>query len=453
MESQKGAEIVTRRDCIGRKFWYWNKRLLNIEFYGGITVNDLKSKIEQANQETVRRLIDASISWVDIKKAIDTCPGMKSNMIMHAGAPISWDRMGDAQKNAVKGAILYEGWAKTVEEADNLVAAGQVELSPCHFHGTVGSMTGVTSPSMPVFVVKNETFGNYGHCLFYESPEPKKLSFGYVGPESMANLKFIDEVCFPVLKALVAATGPFNVKKIISRALFMGDEMHSRSFASTALFNLEITPYLFDLSFDKKTLREVSDFIRRSEQFFLHIVMAACKALADGANGVEYSTVVTGIARNGVEVGIRVSGLGDQWFTGPSGPIEGLYFGNYTVADAQPDMGDSAITETTGLGAMAHAASPALGLTKGSVEMAYKYTNEMQQICIANNPHYAIPYLGGKGSPVGIDIRKVIETGITPVINTGIASKRGGQIGVGNARAPKEAFKKALIAYNEKYGK
>lgn len=414
-------------------------------------MSELSEKIQAANEEVVHRIADSQISWVGMSKAIDTCPGLKPNMVMHAGAPITWDRMGDAQKNAVKGAIMYEGWADSLEEADRLVATGQVEIEPCHLHGTVGSMTGVTSPSMPVFQVKNDTYGNIGHCHIYESPEPTKLSFGYVGPESMENLKFVDEVVFPVLTELSRAMGPFNVKKIISRALFMGDELHSRSFASTALFNLEISPYLHELPFDKETLRAFSDFVRRSEQFFLHLVMAGSKALADAATGVEYSTVVTGIARNGVEVGIRVSGLGEQWFTGPSGPIEGLYFGNYTVADAQPDMGDSAITETTGLGAMAHAASPALGLTKGSVDMAYKYTNEMAQITVGTNPHYAIPYLGGNGSPLGVDIRKVIETGITPVINTGIASKKGGQIGVGNVRAPMEAFKKALVAYAQKY--
>ncbi|MDL2264262.1 DUF1116 domain-containing protein [Synergistaceae bacterium OttesenSCG-928-I11] len=415
-------------------------------------MSSLKEKIEHANNEAVDRMINAQISWVGMKKAIDTCPGMKKNMVMHAGPPISWERMGDAQKKAVCGAAMYEGWGKSIEEADRLVASGEVELSPCHFHATVGSMTGITSPSMPVFVVKNETYGNYGHCHIYESPEPQKLSFGYVGPESFENLKFIDEVIFPVLSALIANIGSFNVKKIISRALFMGDELHSRSFASTSLFSLEVSQYLFELPFDKATLLAFSDFVRRSEQFFLHLVMAASKALADAANDIPYSTILTGIARNGVEVGIRVSGLGDEWFTGPSGPVEGLYFGNYTVEDAQPDMGDSAITETTGLGAMAHAASPALGLTKGSVEMAYKFTNEMQQICCANNPHYAIPYLGGQGSPVGVDIRKVLESGITPVINTGIASKKGGQIGVGNARVPKEAFKKAIVAFKEKYG-
>lgn len=412
---------------------------------------DLKSKIDQANQEAVRRMIDSQIMWIDVRKAVDTCPGMKGNMIMHAGPPIEWERMGSAQKNAVKGAVVYEGWAPNLDEADKLVSTGQVVLAPCHEHNTVGSMTGVTSPSMPVIVVKNETFGNEGYCLMYESPEPHKLSFGYFGEESLKNLKWHEEVCGPVLKAVVAEMGPFNVKEIISRALFMGDELHSRSFASTALFALEISPHLVKLGFDKKTLSEVADFIRRSPQFFLHFGMAGSKAIADAAVGVEYSTVVTGIARNGVEVGIRVSGLPGQWFTGPSSPIEGLYFGNYTVDDAQPDMGDSAITETTGLGCFAHAASPALGLTKGSVDMAYKFTSQMEQICVGHNPHYSIPYLGGKGSPLGIDIRKVLANDIVPAINTGIAHKKGGQIGVGNAYAPREAFKKALLAFREKY--
>jgi hypothetical protein len=209
--------------------------------------------------------------------------------------------------------------------------------------------------------------------------------------------------------------------------------------------------HLIELDFDKKILSQVVDFIRRSDQFFLHFGMASAKVTADAANGIEYSTVLTAIARNGVDVGIRVSGLPGEWFTGPAGPIEGLFFANYKPEDAQPDMGDSAITETVGLGAFAHAASPSLALTKGNVDMAIRYTNEMREICVGTNPNFGIPALAGKGTPVGIDIRKVLDTGITPVIDTGIAHKQGGQIGVGNSRAPIEAFKKALIAFRKKY--
>lgn len=414
-------------------------------------MSNLKTKIEQANQEAVRRMVDSRPVWVDIKNAIDVCPGLKKNMIMHAGPPISWDRMASPQKNAVRGAVIYEKLAKTMEEADDLVASGGIELSPCHEHNTVGSMCGVTSPSMPVIVVRNEMFGNEGYVLIYESPDSQKLSFGSFGDTVIKNLKWIDEVVAPVFKALVAKMGPVNLSRIISRALTMGDELHSRSFASTAGFVLEVTPYLFELDFDRRTLAGVADFIRRSDQFFLHFAMAAAKVTADAANGIEYSTVVTAIARNGVEVGIRVSSLPGQWFTGPAGLIEGLFFSNFTAEDAQPDIGDSAITETIGLGAFAHAASPSLALTKGNVDIAVKYTKEMQEICVGNNPNYGIPVLGGKGVPLGIDIRKVLDTGVTPVINTGIAHKQGGQIGVGNSRVPKEAFKKALLAFRNKY--
>jgi hypothetical protein len=246
--------------------------------------------------------------------------------------------------------------------------------------------------------------------------------------------------------------GGVNLRNIIARALTMGDEMHSRNTAATALFFLEIAPYLFELDFDKKQLVAVTDFFRKSDQFFAHLSMVACKVTADAAEGIDYSTVLTAMSRNGVEVGIRLSGLPKQWFTGPAGPIEGLFFADFSGADAQLDIGDSAITETLGLGAFAHAASPVLALTKGNVEMALRYTSEMQEIAVSNNPNYGIPALAGKGTPVGIDARKVLDTGITPVINTGIAHKEGlGQIGVGNSRAPIEAFKKALVAFRETY--
>jgi len=411
----------------------------------------IKENIEKANQEALKKILDAQPYWVDVKKAIEVCPGLKDNMIMHAGPPIAWNRMGSSQKSAVRGATIYEGWAKDQQEAESLLESGKVVLSPCHEHNTVGSMCGITSPSMPVFVVKNDTDNNEGYVLLYESPEREKLSFGFFDENVLRNLKWIDRVLAPVLKALVDKMGSVNLKPIIARALTMGDELHSRNFASTANFNLEVSPHFFDLDFDSKTLRSVSDFIRRSDQFFLHLVMAAGKVTADAANGIPYSTLVTAIARNGIEVGLRISGLEGEWFTGDAGPIEGLFFAGYTQEDAQPDMGDSAIAETIGLGAFAHAASPSLALTKGDVNLAMKYTQEMEEICVGNNPNFGIPALGGKGTPTGIDIRRVLDSGITPVINTGIAHKQGGQIGVGNSRVPMSVFKDAIIAFQAKY--
>lgn len=411
----------------------------------------MKDKIDEANKAALDKILNAKPHWVDVQKAIDVCPGLEDNMIMHAGPPISWEKMGSSQKSAVLGAVIYEGWAKTKKDAEALILSEKVKLSPCHEHGTVGSMCGVTSPSMPVFVVENMAEGNRSHVLIYENPGREKLSFGFFDDKVLENLKWIDNYLAPVLKSLVDKMGPLNINPIIARALTMGDEVHSRNFASTALFSLTVTPYWFDLDYDAKIMRSVTDFIKRSDQFFLHLVMAAAKATADAAHGIPYSTLVTAIARNGVDVGIRVSGLEGEWFTGSAGPVEGLFFAGYSQEDAQPDMGDSAITETIGLGAFAHAASPALALTKGSVEMALRYTKEMEEICIGNNPNFGIPALGGKGTPSGIDIRKVLETGIAPVINTGIAHKLGGQIGVGNTRSPMSAFKDAIMAFRKRY--
>ena len=412
---------------------------------------ELKKKIDEANQEAVNRMINSKLVWVDVHPAIEVIPGMKKNLILHAGPPITFKRMCRPQKNAVIGAVIYEGLASTEEEVDELCASGEICLEPCHEHKTVGSMCGVTSASMNVLVVKNETYGNSSFCLIYESPERERLSFGVNSEAVLENIRWIDSNIAVGLRAgLKEAGSSIDLKHIIARALTMGDELHSRNFASTALFSLELMPYLIRSSVDNQIKQDVADFVRRSDQFFLHFVMAAGKAIADAAKNVKYSSIVTAIARNGVEVGIKVSGLGEQWFTGPAGIIEGLFFNPYGPEDAQADLGDSAITETSGLGGLAHAASPSLAIIKsGDANDALRITEEMRLICFSQNPNFGIPIQNGAGAPVGIDIRKVMNTGILPLIDTGIAHKEGGQIGVGNARAPKEAFKKALEAFGK----
>ena len=416
-------------------------------------MSELKERIAVANREALRRIVESLPIWIDVRKAGEVVPGMRPNRVLHAGPPIFWDRMCLIQRNAVCGAVVYEGLASTVERATQMVAAGEVEIAPCHEHQAVGSMCGVISWSMPVFVVRNKTFGNEAFCQLYEHPDREKLSYGVYNERVYANLKWLEEVLAPALQAGIRSAGELDLRNIIARALTMGDECHSRNFASTALFVTEIGPYLADSDSERKQLGQVLDFLRRSNQFALHPIMAACKVVADAASGIEHSTVVTAIARNGVETGIRVSGLGDHWFAGAAGEISGLFFSGYGPQDAQADIGDSAVTETIGLGAFAHAASPALALVKGPrAAAATEITEEMRAITLGENPNFAIPYLDSRGTPSGIDIRLVIETGIAPLINTAIADNHGrGQIGVGNTRAPLDAFKKALRAFADHY--
>lgn len=413
---------------------------------------DIKSRIQKANDDALQRIYDSQTIWVGVDQAINVIPGMKKNLILHAGPPISYEKMCKPQQIAVRGAIVYEGLAKNLTEADELAKSGDILIEPCHEHRTVGSMCGVTSASMPVNIVRNDTFGNEAYCTIYETPERHRLTFGYCDDAVISQLKWLEDVMWPALDFAVKKLGGINTKRIISRALSMGDECHSRHWAASALLGLELMPVWLNGGFDFSKSAEAAKFIARSDQFFLHLTMASCKATADAVVGIEYSTILTAIARNGVEVGIRVSGLPDQWFTGPSGYIEGLYFSGYSIEDSNPDLGDSAITETMGLGAAAMAAAPAFEVVGGTLEKALNTTKDMDEITVGNNPHFSIATLNGMGTPTGIDIRLVLDKGITPIVDTGIAHKDGfGQIGVGNARAPKEAFEKALKAYGEKY--
>lgn len=414
-------------------------------------MSDLKSRINAANEEAARRMIESVPIWIDIRTAGEVIPAMRRNLILHAGPPISWDRMCAPQRNAVCGAVVHEGLATTLDQAAAMVAAGEIELAPCHNHRAVGSMCGVISSAMPVLVVRNKTFRNEAYCHIYEHPGREKLSYGAYNERVAANLTWLQEVLAPTLGTVIRSMGELDVRSIIARALSMGDDCHSRNFASTAALVVEIAPEIARIGGPDGA--GILRFLKESSQFALHLVMAACKATADAAAGIPDSTVVTALARNGVETGIRVSGLDDRWFTGPAGEITGLYFSGFGPQDGVADIGDSAIAETTGLGAFAHAASPALALVKSDTcKDALEFTDRMRAITVAENPNFPIPYLDSRGTPTGIDVRLVVDRRTVPIINTAAADKQGrGQIGVGNAAAPMQAFTDALRAFAEKY--
>jgi len=418
---------------------------------------DIKAKIESANKEGIHRVLTSKPFLVSVKPAIDVLPGMKRRSIFHAGPPIEWRRMCGPMRGAVVGTIIFEGWANSREEAEKLVEEGEIELSPNHDHDAVGPMAGVISPSLPVMVVKNEKHGNVNYGRIVE----QKVQFGAFDKEAIASLRFWTEVVAPSIeKALGKIRGQggigIDLKSIMARALYMGDELHNRPSAGTALFALSIFPHLIETSEDKEQLSQITSYFAANEIFFLCLAMAACKATMDAAREIEYSTLVTAMARNGVEFGIKVSGLGNnKWFTGPAGIIKGLYFPGFASRDANPDMGDSAITETAGVGGFALANSPAiLSLVGGTAEDSLKYTRQMQQITMALNDTFLIPMFNFQGTATGIDIRKVIKTGILPIIDTAIAHKEPGKgmIGAGIVTPPMEAFKSALRGYAEKYG-
>ena len=412
--------------------------------------------IDEANEAVIQKITEAQPFLIDVKPGKELIPELNERVILHAGPPMKWEDMTDPMKGSCVGAVLFEGWETTEEDARKLLSNGGVKFIPCHSVDAVGPMGGITTGNMPLLVVKNNTDGKKAYCTMNEGIG-KVLRFGAYSSEVVDRLKWMKDVLGPALsKALQKIEGGLNINVIVAKALTMGDEFHQRNIAASALFLKDIMPYLLKSDLSSKDLEEVTVFLADTDQFFLNVMMATCKVIMDSSRVIEEGSIVTAMTRNGQDFGIRVSGLGEEWFTAPVNTPEGLFFTGYSQEDANPDMGDSAITETFGVGGMAMVASP--GVTRfigaGGFEDALNISEEMREICIANNSNYAIPTWDFQGTCLGIDIRKVVETGITPVINTGIAHKKAGigQIGAGTVRVPLECFTKALEALAKKYG-
>lgn len=427
----------------------------NVQLIEALDFFQDNEKVERANQEAIKRIKDAHPFLIDIDLAVNVIPGMHSKKILHSGPPIAWENMAGPMQGAIVGALLFEGLANNEDEARALIAAGEIEFGPCHEHSAVGPMAGVVSPSMPVHVIENRTHGNRAYCSVNEGLG-KVLRFGAFSDEVIDRLKWLRDVFAPALKKALVFTNGIDLKSITAQALHMGDECHNRNKASSSLFYREIDDYFLQTDLDRDLLREVMHFIKNNEHYFLNLSMPACKSALDAGHGVPYSTVVTAMSRNGVEFGIRISGLGEkEWFTAPANFVKGLFFPGYSEDDATPDLGDSAITETMGIGGFAMAGSPAIvQFVGGQVEDAFQYSEQMFDITVSQNSNYSIPTLDFRGSAFGIDIRKVIETGILPVINTGMAHKVAGvgQIGAGVVHPPKECFEKGLLRFYNVYG-
>ncbi len=410
--------------------------------------------VRAANLEAIERMISARPLLTSVATARDVIPGLEEDMLLHAGPPIEWPRMSGPLRGAVIGALLFEGRATSEAEAIALVETGEVRFSPCHHHATVGPMAGVTSPSMAVYVIDNPEHGNRTFSNLNEG-YGKVLRYGAFAPEVLAKLRWMNDTMAPLLAAALQDGEPLDLRALLAEALHMGDEGHNRNKAGSLLFQKVLAPRLAASASDRAEIAKVIAFLGDNALSVLNPVMAACKAMADAAHGVEGSTVVTTMARNGTDFGIRVSGLGDTWFTAPSAVPDGLYFSGFTSADANPDIGDSTITETTGIGAFAMAAAPAIvSFVGGAPQDALHATFEMYEITVAEHRHFTIPPLGFRGSPVGIDLRKIVELGVTPRVNTGIAHKEAGigQVGAGLVRPPIEIFQQALIEFAQRYG-
>jgi hypothetical protein len=412
-------------------------------------------QIDEANKQAVERMIKAEPVLIDFRPARDVIPDMGENMVLHAGPPVDWAERSAPQKGAVIGAALVEGWASTPEEAEQMAETGEFELVPCHHHSTAGSMAGIISPSIPVWVVKNQTYGTYGY-----SGLESDLSFGGFSEAIIKQTHWEIEVLQPILSKALSSSDGIALNPVIAKGLHMGDDCHMRFEACTYIITNALFEMMLKIKMSPDEIMKVFPFLDNDRMFGLGICMAAGKSVADAAKNIPYSSMITTIARNGTECGIRVSALGDEWFTGPAYHMRdnSIFFTGFSGDDASPDMGDSAITETIGLGAASMMTVPTHWPIFGPqpYEKALKMQQEMWDVTLAKHPLFTMPQVDFQGTALGYDIRKVVETGFEPLVSTAIASKHrknlGTMVGAGVSRVPMQAFEKALQAFAAKLG-
>jgi uncharacterized protein DUF1116 len=407
------------------------------------------AEIATANEAAVARLNDAHPLLTGVGFAKDLVDGMEANTFLHAGPPIEWSDMSGPLRGAIIGASIYEGLADEPDEASAKAARGEFEFVPCHHRGAVGPMAGVVSASMPMWIVTNESRGNRA-CATFNEGLGKVLRYGAYDEEVLTRLRWIERALSRVVaSALATIDEGVDLRALIAEALQMGDEGHNRNRAGTSLLLRALLPGLLGSDEPRADVVDCARFISGNDHFFLNLVMAAAKATADSAAGIKCSSVIVAMARNGTEFGVRLSGTGERWFTGPAGDVEGLYLPGFTAEDANPDIGDSTITETIGVGGFAMAAAPAIvRFVGGTPSDALAATRSMYEITWGESEHYRIPALGFRGTPLGIDCRAVVHTGVLPVVNTGIAHRDPGvgQVGAGLVAPPMEAFVAATRA-------
>lgn len=400
-----------------------------------------------ANERAIAAVHAVRPQIVGVRPALEVIPALEQRLLLHAGPPIPYAHMCGPMRGALIGATMFEGWADDADAANALLSSGDIATEPSHHHGAVGPMAGVIAPSMPLLVAEETVDGHTRHAFSsLNEGLGKVLRFGAYGDDVLHRLAWMRDVLGPVLDEAIDRTGPIDTTSLFAQALSMGDEGHNRNVAATSLLTRRLAPTLAALAPSSRSI-EVLEFLAGNDHFALNISMAGAKLAMDAANGVADSTLVTAMARNGVDFGLRVAASGDEWFTTPVGPADGLFFPGYGPADANPDLGDSAITETLGIGGFAMAASPAITrFVGGTAEDAVAASIAMRRITLRQNPAFPIPSLGFAGAPSGIDVLRVLDTGELPLINTGIAHREAGvgQIGAGIVTAPPEVFQKAV---------
>jgi hypothetical protein len=422
-----------------------------VEFALTESAEDVRTR---ANAVALERLLTAEPVLVDVAPARDVVPGMTDSTILTSGAPLEWPQYTGGQRRSILNAALYEGLADSVEAAEKALDNGRITVHSTQQHQCIGSVAGIYTASMPVLVVRDETYGGTAFCNLYEGKSRHRLNYGSYNDEVRDGLQWLQNVMAPVLATAIELHGPIPLKPIMTRALRLGDELHSRNTAASMIFERELTASFITMGTTPSAaaVADVLEFFRDNDYTFLRMGMAAAKAIADAAHGVAASTLVTGMAINCLSFAIRISGLGDQWFTGSHPQLDGKFFDGFGPDDVEWIGGESCFTEVAGVGAFAQAAAPALQAYQGGAFTTMMDNNtSLYSITLAEHPQFAIPALGFRGTPVGIDLVEVIRQRRTPMIDGGLAGSSGGQIGAGLLIPDLDCFRSAYASYRARY--
>jgi hypothetical protein len=402
--------------------------------------------VDAANAEVVRRLDEGVPALTGVEAASAALPGLGERTVLHCGPPIAWEEMCDPLRRSVRAAVVVEGWASEPAGVDLLVERGEVRLEPANHHRVVVPMATAIGPSSPLQVVENPQGGTRAFSPVNQGPGEAPW-FGMDTPAAIKRLRLVRDVIGPVLAEVVRRGGPVDLASLAGQGVQMGDDVHIRVQATTNLLIRQLLPHLAAVEGPQRVT--VADFLSRNHLFVLNLAMAAARSLTEWAAQVEGSSVVTSMARNGTTFGIRLAGC-DRWFTAPAPAIgHALYHAGHGPEAGAPDIGDSAVLELVGLGGAAAAGSPSVAaFLGGTMADALAATEAMDRICAGRSTRFRLPPAGFRGTPIGVDVRRVVETGVTPHITTGIlhASAGVGQIGAGVAVAPTSCFLDALAA-------
>lgn len=414
----------------------------------------IQEKIKAANDYVLERMQESDPYWIGMQPAIDCVPGVHEKMIFHSGPEIAWEDMCETQRQGGVNGVLYEGYAKTEEEARKLLASGAVEFHAGNDYHMVIPGSGIATPSMTLNIVEDRHTGVLGYCAPFEGPNRGGLAgWGVYNEAIHKHLDNMHDNLGPAFDSVLKKAGGIGLKRMITRGVEMGDELHSRQDACGLMLTNELVKLLYDSDLDKNMKDQCIELIYGTVRFFHPLGMAAGMSLLEGIRDVPYSTVVTAMMGNGVTYGIKIAGLGNEWFTAPAPMLEGSYVStDIDMNDVLPWIGDSCMLEACGLGGSAAAAAPAVMRAQNlTMQDGVERSMEVAQITLANHRYYLVPALDYQGTPLGIDMRKVLKTGIQPVVHGGMMSKSGRRLGAGVAHVPMECFEKACLAFGEKY--